>query len=114
MCKAFRDEAEQYLAYTAIGRTPPLFFLQARRVAPQRCGTTSGGVWPPQSRCTKLERALRICVLRSGEGHFMASFRWFALSPDGPGVEPLGKDVRALRTFPSEMSGGRGAGAVGV
>ena len=44
----------------------------------------------------------------------MAFFRWFALSPDEPRAEPLGKDFRVLRMIHSEMSGGRGAGAVGV
>ena len=31
---------------TAMGRRPPPFFLDARRVAPQRCGMISGGQWP--------------------------------------------------------------------
>ena len=98
---------------TAMGRRPPLFFSQARRVAPQRCGITSCGVRPATRSLTTPKRARIAWVVQSGEGHRTASFRWFACRLDGPGTEPLGKDFKALRTSWSEMLGGEGVGSGG-
>ena len=94
-----------------MGRRPPLFFTQARRVVPQRCGITCCGARPALKSLTTPARARIAWSARSGEGHETASFRWFARRLDGPGAEPPGKDFSALRTSWSEMLGGGGVGS---
>ena len=51
----------------------------------------------------------------SGEGHVMASFRWFAPYMEGPGAELFGKYRIALATNPSakSMEGGAVVGKQG-
>ena len=93
---------------TAMGRRPPLFFSQARRVALQRCGITSCVVRPATRSLTTPERAWIAWAVRYGEAHRTASFTWFARRLDGPGAEPLRKDFKALKTSWSEMLGGEG------
>ena len=95
-------------------RRPPLFFTQARRVAPQRCGITCCGARPALKSLTTPARARIAWSARSGEGHETASFRWFARRLDGPGAEPPGKDFSALRTSWSKMLGGGGVGSGGM
>ena len=40
----------------------------------------------------------------------VASFRWEAMSPNGSGAVPAGKDLRALRTTDSAVLTGGGVG----
>ena len=61
------------------------------------------GACPAQSRLTTPNRPLRAKSDRIGEGQKIASFRWLALRPEGPGAVPLGKDCKALTISSSEM-----------
>ena len=44
----------------------------------------------------------------------MASFRWLALRPEGPGAVPLGKDCKALTISSSKMRTAGGTGEDGM
>ena len=70
------------------------------------------GVRPEAKQLTNLVRAANNWLDWSGEGHPTASRRWLGRRPDGPGAEPLGKDLTPLRTVDSdtETEGGTGPG----
>ena len=78
--------------------SPTAIFLSARREAPHRCGVMEGGVRPAACRLTNLVSDVSNWLARSGEGHPTASLIWLGRRPEGPGAEPLGKDLAPLRT----------------
>ena len=78
-----------------------------------------GGARPAARRLTNLVREASTKFAWSGEGHPTASRRWLGSRPDGPGAEPLGKDLTPFRTANSATvtgggtePGGRVGGAV--
>ena len=58
---------------------------------------------------TTPNRARRALLARSGEGQNTASLKWLGLGLDGPGAEPLGKDLRTLMTPSAVICTGVGA-----
>ena len=88
---------------TAMGQWPPLLFLQARSVAPQKLkwGMMGGGARPAARELTNFVREASTRFAWSGEGHPTASRRWLGRKPDGPGAEPLGNDLTAFWTVDS-------------
>ena len=98
---------------TAIGRRRPFFFVQASKVAPQRCGRIEGGVWPEASKLTNLVRAESISRALSGDGHIMASRTWLGRRPEGPRAEPLGNDLTPFLIADSGSVRGRAPNRAG-
>ena len=72
-----------------------------------------GGAWPDARQLTNLVRVTSTLLAWSGEGHETASRRWLGRKPEGPGAEPLGKDLTALRTIDSGTVTGGGVGPDG-
>ena len=69
-----------------------------------------GGARPAARRLTNLVREASTRFAWSGEGHPTASRRWLGRRLDGPGAEPLGKDLTPFRTTDSlTVVGGGGA-----
>ena len=64
------------------------------------------GTSPAPIRLITSSRARRALLARSGEGQNTASLKSVGLKLDGPGAEPLGKDLAVICT-------GVGAGGMG-
>ena len=88
---------------TAMGRSPPLLFGLARRLALQRKGRTGGGVRPDARKFTK--------AVREESTWFI--YRWLGCKPDGPGAEPLGNDFTPFRMTDSVSFSAGGTGLEG-
>ena len=68
------------------------------------------GTSPAPIRLITSNRARRALLARSGEGQNTASLKWVGLKLDGPGAEPLGKNLRALASPSAVICTGVGAG----
>ena len=84
---------------------PPLCIVR-----PSHCSVLCSCMGVGVRGLTNLVRAAKTWLAWSGEGHPMASWRWFGRRPDGPGAEPLGKDLTPLQTAGSEAVRGGGTG----
>ena len=107
------DVSRRRTSSIAIGRSPPLLFLQAKRVAPHRYCKMQDSARPAQRRLTTLNSPWRAKFARSGEELNTASFMWFALRHEGPEAVTEGKDRRALMSAQTTWTGG-GTGSTGI
>ena len=90
---------------TAIGRRLPFFFLQARRVAPQRCGKIEGGVLPAASRLTKLVKAVSIYLETD-----MSQLHEYDSGEDQMGLRRSQQEKISLLFFTADSGSVRGVG----
>ena len=95
---------------TAIGRRPPPFFFTANRLAPHKCQDHI--LWN-FARNKQVNNFGECMNSRRSPGQKIASLRWFALRPDGPGAVPLGKLLRDFTMSATLILAAAGTGSRG-
>ena len=93
---------------TAMGRTPPLCFGRATKLAPARLGATESQACPWARMFTTPQSCWRKA---SVEPAAQASRRCWTRRPEGPGAVSSGKLRRALATPSGTSSGAKGRAA---